>query len=514
MKYEQQKSRRDFIKAVTGTLCAGGVSSFIPQLDLFGSALAAQAKGLPGYKALVCVYLAGGSDSFNMLMPHDSTIVGSKYDIYRNSRGGVYNAGSNAQGLAIDFANMRSIDPIGQAAGSFGLHPSCADYNWGANPNPGVPTPGLQTLFQQNRLAFVANMGSLVEPLNKTEYNNRTKLRPPQLYSHSDQELQWQLSYTDANTKQGWGGRALDSIGLAATPLPACISIAGSNRFQVGNTVFPYQMNTGGASSISNYSTTSSSNAQNARRAALDQLLAISGQPVFNEEYRSLLRRSLDLATLVNDKLANFGVINQPYQISNGSAQLTLNGTNYSNSLLDQLRVVARMIKASRDPASGLNQSRQIYYVRLGGFDTHDTQMANAGQPLLMARISQALGWFWQALNEINAHNDVVTFSMSEFGRTLKSNVNGSDHAWGGNQFVMGGPVIGKTIYGKYPTLAPNLDDNVNQNWSFGSGQFIPTTSVDQYASTLARWLGVDNAALNALFPNLDNFSPQTLNFL
>ncbi len=167
--------------------------------------------------------------------------------------------------------------------------------------------------------------------------------------------------------------------------------------------------------------------------------------------------------------------------------------------------MVARMIKLSRDPSAGVNQSRQIYYVRLTGFDTHADQMLE--QPLLFAALSQALGWFWQALGEINAQNEVATFTMSEFGRTLSSNGDGSDHGWGGAQVVLGGEVLGQRIYGRYPMMALNANDDVNQDWSFARGQYIPTTATEQMAATLGRWLGLPTGELAAVFPNLGNFS-------
>ncbi len=186
-------------------------------------------------------------------------------------------------------------------------------------------------------------------------------------------------------------------------------------------------------------------------------------------------------------------------------ANLQVLGEDYPNRLLDQLRMVARMIKLSRDPNAGVNQSRQIYYVRLGGFDTHADQMQL--HPLLLAQVSQALGWFWQALGEINAQDQVATFTMSEFGRTLSSNGDGSDHAWGGVQAVLGGDVLGHRIYGRFPMMALNANDDVNQDWSFARGQYIPTTATEQMAATLGRWLGLPMTELAAMCPNLSNFS-------
>jgi len=437
-----ERSRREFLRGLSGAICAGVGSTFLPQLGLMGTALAATRGGLPGYKALVCVYLAGGNDSFNLLVPRDSTAVGSRYSTYRNSRGGIYNSGSNPLGLALDFNALLDVgSPIGQST-AFGLHPQTADYVATRNGNS-YTYPGLRTLFgaSQQKLALIANVGTLVQPTSMTQFNAGVP-KPPQLYSHSDQEVLWNLANSDTNARNGWGGKIMDRLDPGGNPsLPPCISVAGNTRFQVGASVFPYQMSPGtGVTQFNNFSGTFTYGDQ--RRAALDALLAMSTPHLLQGEYRDIISRSRELSLLLSAALAsNAGRILTPYDYQGGSppspagnfypnANLNLLGSDYPNSLLDQLRMVARMIKISRDPAAGVDQSRQIYYVRLGGFDTHSNQMLD--QPLLTARISQALGWFWQALGEIGAQDDVTTFTNSEFGRTLSSNGNGSDHAWGG----------------------------------------------------------------------------------
>lgn len=507
--------RRRFLRQTSAALCAGAGAALMPGLGLIGQALASTRGGLPGYKALVCVYLAGGNDSFNLLVPRDSINPGSRYSTYRDSRGGVYNANTNPFGLALDFNALLDIGtPPGQAT-AFGLHPQAADYVVTRN-GQNYNHPGLATLFAQQRLAFVANVGPLVQPTSLTQFNAGAPI-PPQLYSHSDQELQWNLGTTSASVQHGWGGRAMDLIDPGGLPiLSPCISVAGNTRYQVGSSVFPYQMSPStGVTQLTNF--TGGFNFGDQRRAALDELLAQSSPHLLTQEYRAVLSRSRQLASLLQAALnSSAGRITTPYDYVGGTppnpgansypnANVRVLGNDYSNQLLDQLRMVARMIKVSRDPLAGVDQSRQIYYVRLDGFDTHGDQMDL--HPLLLGRLTQAIGWFWQAMGEINAQNDVTLFTMSDFGRTLSSNGDGTDHAWGGVQFAVGGAVSGGQIYGRYPRLVANANNDAEQDWSFGRGQYIPSSASDQMAATLARWLGVGAGDLATVFPNLGNFS-------
>ncbi len=504
--------RRDFLRGLSATVLAGSAQALFPQMGLLGNALAATPKGAAfgNYRALVCVYLDGGNDSWNMLVPRDAPM----HAVYANARGGVFDAANNANGLALAASALRPITPNGFAANSFGMHPQFLDYAFPQVPggaiNPGYP--GLANLFGQQRVAMFPNIGTLVQPITKATYNATP--RPPQLYSHSDQTTQWHLGRTTPNHPYGWGGELASRVasGNQLTTLAPCISISGSSRYLVGDGVFPYQMSTGGATLLNNYSATAGG-LQSGRRAALDLMLAQTYAHPFAKEYGQLTARSLDLSATISTALTNFGTVGTVYQQSsataNSSAQVTVAGATYSNSLLDQLRMVARMIKISRPGSgAGINHERQIYLVRIGGFDTHDTQMANTGQPLLMARLNQALSWFRQAMLDIGTDSEVTLFTMSEFARTLSSNGNGSDHAWGGVQMAMGGAVAGRAMYGTFPSQQLDGPD------SFSRGQFIPTTPVDTYAATLARWMGVPDIDLEQVFPNLANFAPDTLSFL
>lgn len=453
-----------------------------------------------GYKALVCIYLAGANDSYNWLVPRDSTTAGSRYSAYQQARGGVYSQ-SNTGGLALDFNDLLPISPLGQAI-AYGLHPAHTDFTIGSQNHL-----GLKSLFDSGQLAFVCNAGPLVEPINKSEYNSGSKPKPAQLFSHNDQENFWHLGFADNTlplSRTGWGGRLSQAVGMSlANGLSPSISIAGQSRFLVGSSVVPYQLAASGIDTLDNYNPAAAGNYQSARRAVLNDLLDDAVSTPHGREYQRILGRSLSIGEQLAVELAG----------SNG--QLT---TVFGNGQLSaQLQMVARMIKVSR----ALGATRQVYYVRYGSFDLHDGMFA-AGQPVatsghgtLLTELNQAVGAFWSALGEIGARSEVTTFSMSDFGRTLSGNGNGSDHAWGGNLMVLGNQVNGNRLYGRYPQLILNNDDGSNLDYSFSRGQYIPTTSVEQVAATLARWMGVtDTAALSAMFPLLGNFASSDLGFM
>ena len=478
----ESTSRRNFLRQLSCALCAGGASTLLPQLNLISSALAQTS--VPGYKALVCVYFAGGNDAWNFLMPYDQT----RYDVYAASRSGVYNAGSNPGGLAIARTALTGTQ-ISDASGSYALHPSTVDRS-------GPSQAGLRTLYNQGKLAVISNIGTLIQPITKTEYNSTPALRPPQLYSHSDQENLWHIGRTSASSR-GWGGQVADLVraGNLNQMLSPCISVGGGNRFEVGTSTFPYQMSSSGVTNVSGTGTTGSSYQ---RAVALQQMLEASYPSPYQGEYSKILGRSRDLYTLLNTGLATGGIGNVTTDFPN-------------ESLANQLKMVARMIKLSRATSFDIQHSRQIYYVRIGGFDMHDNLMSTGtnGHANLLARVSQALGAFWAALGEIGAQNEVTTFTMSEFARTLSTNGNGSDHAWGSVNMIMGGDVQGGRLYGSFP------DQTLNGPVSLSRGQFIPSTSVDQMAATLARWMGVTSTGdLNTIFPNLGNFASSNLGFM
>ncbi len=526
--------RRDFLKTFAGTLAGGTAMSFFPQLKLMEAALA-QAGGGGAYRALVCVYLNGGNDAFNWLIPSDST----RYATYSTARGGVYSG--TAGPLGIDQAQLLPVNLTNLPGGhSYGLHPACADWNGYADvPDtvpPTAPTPiampGLQSLTNQGKVAWIANVGTLVQPTTKANFSNPLTIKPPQLYSHSDQTQVWFQGQSTANFLRGWGGQIADllsgqntQIGTSGVTLPMGISFAGTNRYQVGNTVIPYQMsscgnvnagapfagsivgtnfaNCSGSSALTNFRACSTAGI-NASEVALCQLLNNPGSNILQVESGALLKRSMDIAAQIASVLApgaaNPSLLTTPFRaIADDNIVAGYNLTaDGGNSLAEQLAMVARMIKTR----SSLGANRNIFFVSLGGFDTHATQMQDNTQPRLLRRVSRALGSFYKALEEMNMQNNVTTFTMSEFGRTLNSNGDGSDHGWGSVQLVMGGSVSGGKLYGSFP------DQTLNGLDSFNRGQMIPTTSADTMASTLANWMGMSTTNLQTIFPHLQaNFS-------
>ncbi|MBK8066930.1 MAG: DUF1501 domain-containing protein [Rhodanobacteraceae bacterium] len=535
----RREQRREFLKQFCATLAGGSALSLIPQLRLMQSALAAPA-GDTGYRALVCVFLNGGSDSFNWLVPNDA-----RHAIYLASRGGVYSGTNGPLGLALN-----SLLPVNLAApgggalpggATYGLHPACAD--WTSIDDNGAQSnmPGLQTLTNQGKIAWLANTGTLVVPLTKATYSSLP--RPPQLYSHNDQTNLWFQGRETANFRYGWGGQVADLLFgqnspiVGSTPpltMPMNVSFAGSNRFQVGTQVVPYQMsscgdpnsgnpfagsivgtnfaNCSGTDSLNNFRACSSSTLD-ADDQALCALLGASGN-LFQTEHAATMRRAMDLAGQMGLKLTgtpNPSLLNTPFRaLADNQAVAGYNlAADGNNTLAEQLAMVARMIKVR----SQLGQSRNIFFVSLGGFDTHATQMPDNGQPRLLRRVSRALGAFYQALVEMGVENSVTTFTMSEFSRTLNSNGDGSDHAWGGTHLVMGGAVNGGNatsgrLYGTFPDLTLNGPD------CFSRGQMIPTTAMDQMAATLASWMGLSAGQVDAIFPNLSNFSSANLGFM
>ena len=489
-------SRRDFLRGAGCMLAAGGVSSFVPKLNVMGEALAQSATS--GYKALVCVYLGGGNDSWNLLIPTATNATGQySHAEYVNARNGLY--GVVAGGLAIPRVTtagaLPAALPLTASGGSLGVNPFA---------------PEIAALYNSNRLAFVANVGTVVEPLTRATYNVRKK--PPQLYSHNDQTTLWQIGTGSTTfTPKGFGG---DIAGLTATSnlvgLPPALSVAGQNRFLIGETlgnqpITPFQLSTSSSTPIpvlGNYSASSSTLGEPQRRNALDQLLNLAYPELFSKEHKDIFNRSLSLATIVNAQFAG------------NPAPSALTTTFPATGIGNQLKQVARLIKISRPTVNGnagpIQANRQVFYVNVGGYDTHDGQILSATQALghhqLLAELSAAVNAFNNAMNEIGSQNEVTLFTMSDFARTINSNGNGTDHSWGSVQFVMGGAVTGGQTFGRYPRMVLDLAGDANGE-CFSRGQFLPTTAVDQLGATMARWMGVDDSNLPLLFPNIDNFA-------
>jgi uncharacterized protein (DUF1501 family) len=509
-------SRRDFLRAGCGVVAAGGFSSLFPQLGLIPSALAGTPA--PGYKALVCLYLGGGNDAWNLLLPG----LPAEHAKYVQARNGIYNpTAGNGGGLALPhwsgsgfIAGQTTPASLALGGGQYAVNPFC---------------PELQTLYGEGKLAFLSNVGPLVEPTTVAAFNQRR--RPPQLYSHNDQTNLWHIgSGNSVSVTQGWGGRV---AGRTAKPtsetagLPSTITLAGQTRFLTGidsNDVplFPFALSTSSSSpatSLSSYRNQSSptnppaNQFQGVRRQYLEQLLDATTPQAFTREYGAIVDRSLQLADFVINPAITGIPASDP--VNGGGAT---GFTWPTGSLGDRLRQVARMIRIASDYpgfVSPIGANRQVFFVDIGGFDTHDGQITSlgaTGHHSLLARISSAVFAFSRAMAAIGRENEVTLFTTSEFGRTINSNGNGSDHAWGSVQFALGGAVNGGQVYGRYPTMVLNntltgaISDQAHLGECFSRGQFIPTTAVDQFSASLARWMGVADTDLPTIFPNIDNF--------
>lgn len=403
------------------------------------------------YKALVCVLLGGGNDSYNMLIPKSD----NEYNEYATSR-------SN---LAIPQNDTLQINPNTSDGRVFGLHPSM---------------PDVQQLFESGNLAFLSNVGTLIEPSSKTDILNGIVKTPLGLFSHADQQQQWQTGRPHERTNTGWGGRIADLVQSMNSNqnISMNISLQGSNIFQRGNQIIPYAISKNGSIGINGYGGSGQFN--QLKTAALNTMLERDYQDVFKNAYKNTIKTSNDA--------------NLEFQAAVDGISDFITPLPEYNDLAAQLNMVAKTI-ASRDT---LGFSRQIFFVQIGGWDHHDELLVNHSNKL--TEVNDALKYFNDVMTELNVSDCVTTFSVSDFARTLTSNGNGTDHAWGGNAFMMGGAVNGKEIYGDYPTLALNSDLNINDS------VIIPTTAADSYMAELALWFGVPASELTTIFPNISNF--------
>lgn len=459
-------SRRDFLRT---SACALGGMALASSLDSFGLVHALTPQAATDYRALVCIFLNGGNDGNN-------TVVDlNQYSQYATARG---------VDLAIPQANLLAVSPAG--GGSYGFHPNLTQ---------------LRDLFNLQKLAVISNVGPLVEPLTKAAYQGSGK-KPLQLFSHSDQVGLFQTAISDNVSQTGWGGRVADNlVGLnGSSTFPQNISIAGINLLLTGvNTrqLAVSDSNTSLANVLQLIMSGSSSEVAS-RTASFNELRNYD--------------RNFTLIKAASDTRSS--AIQTDQALSTVNPILT---TAFPNTSLGrQLLQVARLIKASTDPAAGINMKRQIFFCQIGGFDTHSTQ--GTGQGNLLTQVSAAMRAFYDATIELGVANNVTSFTLSDFSRTLQPAGTGaqagSDHAWGNNHFIMGGSVVGGRFYGTYPTLALGGPDDTNNPGSSARGRWIPTTSVEQYAATLASWYGLAQVDLSAVFPLIGRFSTPTLPFL
>ncbi|MEO7743590.1 MAG: DUF1501 domain-containing protein [Usitatibacter sp.] len=451
-------TRREFLLRA-GALTSGGLAARLAPMSALGLASTAHAQAANDYKALVCVFLYGGVDGNNLVIPADS----AGYAQYSGVR-------PASSGVNITQAEMLGIQP-GNTATAYGLHPELAE---------------IHPLFAQGRMAILANVGPLNEPTTKATYLAK---RPANLFSHSDQQNQWQSSVSDGQSRSGWGGRIADQMATVNGTFPVITSIAGASLFTSGDATSPLALPQSGAITLAGFNSTA---AASARRAALDAILAADRDNAYVKAAGDITRQALSLSTVVNPILS--------------STTSTIQGlfAGQTSSIALQLLQVAKLIEGRAQTGA----HRQVFFVSLGGFDTHSNELATL--TTLLGQLSPALRTFYDATAQLGVASQVTTFTLSDFGRTLQpASGAGTDHAWGNHHFILGGAVQGGKMYGTYPTLARAGPDDADT-----SGRWIPSTSVEQYGATLARWFGVPEASLTMIFPRLSRFPSSNLGFL
>ncbi|CAN5676963.1 DUF1501 domain-containing protein [soil metagenome] len=489
------QNRREFLKKSS---CALGMVTLATQVEHFGlmSALAQkvdsqeEANVPSDYRALVCIFLAGGNDGNNTVIPNHNDASLSNYSAYSAAR--------NTAGLALAQNTLLPINVPRMNGLTYGLNPSLGTVAGGIN-------NGIHELWAQNKMAIVTNAGTLIRPMTRTQYQNGSIARPFQLFSHSDQVSQYQSGRSDAFSFTGWGGRISDRRTALDNPnslVPMITSINGAQLFTAGQTTLPLAIANAATplSQVLNPQGFTTAAESQARLAAFNQLRA---QDLSNNFIKAASQIT-DQAIVVNQALGTF-----PQEVT-----VTFPNT----SIGSQLKQIARLIKKRGD----LSVNRQIFYCQLGGFDTHNNQIN--GQTNLLSQFSQAVRAFYDEMAVQGVSNNVTTFTMSDFARTFSpagvGATVGSDHAWGNHLFVIGGAVLGGNFYGMntsngtpYPTLLMNGPDDADSGTN-ARGRWIPTTSVEQYAATLGRWYGLPEADMPIVFPNIGNFPTTNLGFM
>jgi len=508
--YSPLHTRRSFIRqGICAALGTAAMTNAIRDLRFINSAVAQSVGSITDYKALICIFLQGGNDSNNLIIP----TIPAEWQNYATIRTPVLAIPNTDGGPATALA----LNDLTQDGHTYGIHPAA---------------PELQSLFNNGTLAVVFNVGTLVYPVTKAQYLANSVALPPQLFSHADQQVQWQTSIPDRPPTTGWGGRCADLLDTynpkngSNDLLSMCISLAGTNTFEVGATVQQYSISSSGVVALN--SALGPSSARTAQQANLNNLLGIDAvqQNMLVENYALALEHALasgsGLTTTINTSpMASYwSAFPTKVTVPNG-------GGTFTSSLLAQLKMVAQVIEAGYRPG-GMGMKRQVFFVQVGGYDLHTGQTSNAGssttnnakviigaQASLFAELSQSINALNNAMLQIGAQygdaafpQRVTAFTSSDFGRTLPSNSQGSDHGWGSHHLVFGGAVQGQRTYGNFPALVVGGPDDTS------TGRWIPTTAVDQYAATLANWFGVDGTNMSTVFPNLGRFASSNLGFI
>jgi len=444
-------SRREFVKRASALSFAGAGAPFALNLAAIG---AASAQTVPDYRAIVCLFFFGGNDHTNTIMPYDPT----EHAAYVNARQSI--------AFAYDALTPTATAPVASQGGRpFAFHPALTAF---------------KQYYDLGKLAVVANVGPLVVPTTLAQYRGRSVPLPPKLFSHNDQQSVWQANQpVGEGARLGWGGRMGDLLAAQnGQTIFTCISASGNAVFMSGQEVIQYQVGANGSTAFNALSGNlySSSTAG----AAYRRVITRSSAHLFESQLGQVVSRSIGANATLSASLPPASSFTLPVPANNG--------------LANQFNVVARIIAAR----GGLAANRQVFFVSAGGFDNHDFLINDHN--LRMQAVNAAVNAFYQWLQQLQMENNVTLFTASDFGRTLTSNGDGSDHGWGAHHFVLGGAVQGGTIYGTFPQVTFNTNEDV------GQGSLLPTTSVDQYAATLGRWLGVADDRMPEVLPNIGNF--------
>ena len=458
-------SRRDFLRRTGQTALTGLAAPWLLNMTAMGEAAAFTATD---YKALVCVFFFGGNDFANTVVTYDDASY-AKYAAIRAAGSG------DTNGMVLDKAALAAtaLKPTTPLPGGrqYALNPAMK---------------GLANLFNTGKAAVQLNVGPLIVPLTRAQYNTSDRVKyplPPKLFSHNDQQSVWQSSSPEGSTI-GWGGKMGDvSLSNNTDSLFTCISLTGNNVMLSGDSALQYQCSTSGAIAVRNL--TDGFFYQPEIKNAFASMLQQSRKHVLENEYNIVMKRGMTAQAKVAQGLST---------VSLRTAFPT------GNSLANQLKMVAQLIGAR----STLGAKRQVFMVSLGGFDLHDYLNTKHG-PLLQ-QVDEAMTAFYQATVELGVANNVTAFTASDFGRTLASNGDGSDHGWGSHHLMVGGAVKGAAFYGSAPPVSVSDTAAPDDQWHVGQGRLLPSTAVDQYAATLAKWFGVADSEMGTLLPNLKNF--------
>jgi uncharacterized protein (DUF1501 family) len=467
-------SRRAFLRRSSQLAAAGTAASWAMGLAGIGEAAAFSAG--TDYKALVCIFLYGGNDHNSTLIPFDS----ANYDLYSAIRGG--GPGQTAGGITPARASLAAtaLVPAGGQVLTNNLQYALAP-----------EMTRLKARFDEGKMAPLLNVGPLIAPLTLAQYQSSNLVanpRPAKLFSHNDQQSTWQSSKPEG-APDGWGGRMGDlALTSNSNALFTCISATGNAVFLSGQQAVAYQVSSSGALSVNGIK--GALFGSNAGSTALRTLMTQNSNHLLEAEYNRVAKRAIDAEGVITAAL-------QPVSLTTSFRPAT-----GRNSLAEQLAIVAKLI-AARQP---LGAKRQVFMVSMGGFDLHDSLIGKQGG--LMAQLDFAMDAFYKATIEMGVADKVTTFTASDFGRTLASNGDGSDHGWGSHHFILGGAVNGGRHYGTAPEISLRSADQV------GQGRLLPTTSVDQYSTTLAKWFGVAPSELASVAPNIGRFGSSDLGFM